>query len=141
MVKVELCTKWSCVGAKILTLAELLAPCQALLELSATPSEVYAQPWPIIHSAPQLRQIAPLLIFSTTPLRAVLKPEVGYSLLLLKSPQAYFINASKRPLAILILQKVAPVCSFEIYVESKKPQERKRTVRFEPTTLAGTTPL
>ena len=31
----------SCVGAKILTLAKLLAPCQVLLKLLATPSKVY----------------------------------------------------------------------------------------------------
>ena len=62
-------------------------------------------------------------------------------LITVKSPRAYFIDAGKRPLAILILQEVAPAYPFEIYVESKKPQERKRTVGFEPTTLAGTTPL
>ena len=66
----------------------------------------------------------------------------GWLLLItVKSPRAYFINAGKRPLAILILQKVAPAYSFEIYMESKKPQERMRIVGFEPTTLAGTTPL
>ena len=42
MVLIELCTKWSSVEAKISALAEILAPCQALPEFSATLPEVYA---------------------------------------------------------------------------------------------------
>ena len=42
MVLIKLYTKWSSVGAKISALAKILAPCQALLEFSATLPEVYA---------------------------------------------------------------------------------------------------
>ena len=39
---IKLYTKWSLVGAKISALAEILVPCQVLLEFSATLPEVYA---------------------------------------------------------------------------------------------------
>ena len=42
MVLIKLYTKWSLVGAKISTLAEILAPCQALPDFLATLPEVYA---------------------------------------------------------------------------------------------------
>jgi hypothetical protein len=48
MIRVKLCTKWSCVGVKISTLAEVLVPWRALTELSATQAELYAPstgPW------------------------------------------------------------------------------------------------
>jgi len=51
-------------------------------------------------------------------------PKTKGQLLLLLPLKAYkpIVNsASKRPLAILILQIVAPIYFFEIYVEGKKP--------------------
>jgi len=42
-------------------------------------------------------------------------------LLPLKAHGPIFNSAGKRPLAILILQMVAPTYPFEIYVEGKKP--------------------
>jgi len=62
-------------------------------------------------------------------------------LLPLKAYRPIFNRAGKRPLGILILQMVVPTYPFEIYVEGKKPQERKRAVGFEPTTSTVTTPL
>ena len=56
---IKLYTKWSSVGAKISALAEILAPCQALPEFSATLPEVYAPDMILIGAdVPSARQQA-----------------------------------------------------------------------------------